>query len=197
MQQMAKPLSLYVFPAMMFGVTFWQCAALQLSFLAATIFGMVQNLIFRNARFREVMSMGPLTPPTTPTQSILPTTSAPGQPRIVARPNPSNPYANLNLARGIKGSAVEKGAKYQAPTAASTLKGPQSLPEDPVVPKEGSFIARELKSAKDGVLGVVDGSKKFLSKIANTNQPANDHGRDSRSVRLSRQQEERRRKEGR
>jgi hypothetical protein len=181
----------------MFVVTFWQCAALQLSFLTATAFGMGQNLIFRNPHFREFFNMGPLTPPAAATKSSPTAMAAPGQPRIVPRPNPSSPYANLNLARGIKGSAVEKGAKYQAPTAASTMKGPKSLPEDPIVPQEGSFITRELKSARDGVVGVVDGAKGFLSKVANTNQAPEDRGRDPKSVQRSRQQEERRRREGR
>ena len=206
-----RPLGLYVFPTLMFLVAFWQCAALQLSFFVATLWGTLQNLVFRNASFRSAVGMEPLTAkrPLNLSQSAPSSGTSggsagavPSVPASTENPFKNNPFANLNLARK-PGAANESGLRYQAPTAAHTLRAaksainqPQSAgQEGPEVPKEDSFLSRELKNAKAGLGTFMDGARDKARSYQNNQKSRGDRGRDPSYVIRNRQYEEKKRRE--
>ncbi|KIW07013.1 uncharacterized protein PV09_01908 [Verruconis gallopava] len=205
--KMTRPLGLYVFPALMFLFTFWQSAALQISFLTATMFGTIQNLLFRNAKFREMMGMEPLGQRKALNLSAAANLTAasgegskstPGQ-AAAPQQNPfkDNPFANLNTSRPLKtsGSVFESGVRYQAPSAAETLAaGPprasSSSPQAVETPKDGNFVTRELKNARKGLGSMVEGiTEKGKTMMANQTK-AGDKGRSAKFLSEARRYEE-------
>jgi hypothetical protein len=197
----------------MFAVSAWQCAALQLTFFVATLFGTVQNLIFRNPKFRELVGLTPFKKPSSPVPAVQPAagTGSQGGDGVTSvstsKQNPfkDNPFANLNLSRPLKsqGAAFETGVRYQAPSAAQTLKAisskdpnsPTSADAAPEVPKNDSFISRELKNVKSGFGNFMDGARQKAQNYQQKQQRAGDKGRDAKFLNQARIYEQKRRQQ--
>jgi hypothetical protein len=217
MSKMAKPLTLYILPTMMFVIAAFQPAALQLTFLVATIFGTVQNLVFKSTWFRSAFGMeamphsGVMRPrlnlnTTGANGRLVPIEDSKGKEegdgeKVKQNPFKDNPFANLNMASRPRGSAFESGIKYQAPTAAEALAAamPQ-LPDDPsttAAPAEGEkkqgLISREIKNAKQGLGVFMKEAKEKRRSLLRSQKSPGDRGRDSTFVNQAVQYEARRR----
>lgn len=223
MMSAMRPLMYWGVPTIMFLVTAFQCGALQLSFFAASLFGICQTMLLRNENFRSMVGMTPLmtnrnagraiavsdsrtvnTTITAPAStSAAPLSSAATvQPASAAEPTSafaSNPFANLQTLPRTPGSTFESGVKYQAPKAQDTLAaagGDAAGPEEVATkakPKT-NFLKRELDSVIKGGKAAV---KAVGEKVEGSTTPTTkkgDKGREAAYLSKARAYEEKMRK---
>lgn len=214
-QAWSKPLMLYILPVIMSLVTAWQPAALQLSFLTAILFGANQNLLFRNNTFRDLFGMERFAKPRGPGDveygmgggRTVDVTPQARETQVAKEAWSESPFANLNVARKQTSSIEsQKGVRYQAPTAASTLRVAEHNIEatkakmqelGPEVPKQDSFATREIREMREGFGNLIQKGKETFAQ-RQEKELGGLKGRPKEYVRKARAFEERKReREGR
>jgi len=131
---------MYGFPSLSLLATTWLPGALQLSFAAATVWGVTQGLLLRQPAVRDYLGISPLIPPTETTNTT------PQRPRLNMSPTYEPPASQKadpsDEAKGFLGGARKevRGMMKEAKEKMESMTGRSAAPTVTTAGKTKTFL---------------------------------------------------------